>query len=856
MSSFTDVPIQYNPYVETTPIQAEVAVGMRKEEEFKLGIARVQSYVDAIAGLDIVKQEDKDYVTNKLGEVRKGISKNLSGDFSDMRITNQIGGAATHIYKDPIVQNGVVSTANYRKGVADMDAAVKAGKSAPDNEWDYQDQANKWLTDKTVGTSFNGKYTPYVDVMDDFLKTWKEVHPDSKLTQDAFRLDSTGKIVVNEALNEESIEGITPDKVKQVSDLVFSKAQNQQQLNISGRYKYRNIPPSTMYDTLRTNYSESLDNVNKKLIELQTKQTTDKTVDKELIAKQIEGWKKYGSDTLDQFKEYSNLLQSDPEAAKSLLYKDEFTQKVMNTFQWTKESNQIKDNPLWKSQMELLKYELDIAKFDWEKEKDKAELTLKQLKLDTETGGKGVATVTVPMNVEDIQGNAGSQSFYDIQEGFHKRFSNDMREGVNLIANASTGDAKIFPPWKKDPNLGWIPNVDPTVKTGYKNAKEAIDASGQIYSNARATWNNGSGSDPLVNDMFNKLDPTLKAIEYYDEKGKLLEDKHKPLTNKLLNILPKDFKRVISSELTGAKIGTVTASDIALYWQYKNGDAAISKIAGDKLKSKFGGIDGFEVIKHAIEDNSNPRTGQGKGVLKDIYDEFHKQAKKDPTILPGLQAKEQDFKDAQIGFNPGKTNFVPKDENQAKGIIGRVRALAETRSTGNDASSFTDILDELRITKDKDTDAMAKSISYYKMPSAKGDKYFISVNGKPAEVTKVDLQAIFPGTELDDPFWNKFGTTLGLTGLTTTDVGNRGIERAFPIKMPYNSKYFVKYHLVGDGNGNYAIKLYIKDTKGNVIRNGESWSLGEGLMTQEQTQRTLNSLGKDATIEAIINQNK
>jgi len=123
MSNFTDQPIQFNPYIETTPVQAMVAVGMQEEQDFKQGIAKVQAYVDTIAGLDIAKEEDKQYVSSKLNEVKQGIAKNLSGDFSDSRITNQIGGAAVHIYKDPIVQNAVISTGNYRKGIADMELA-------------------------------------------------------------------------------------------------------------------------------------------------------------------------------------------------------------------------------------------------------------------------------------------------------------------------------------------------------------------------------------------------------------------------------------------------------------------------------------------------------------------------------------------------------------------------------------------------------------------------------------------------------------------------------------------------------------------------------------------------------------
>lgn len=873
MASFTSTPTTFNNYIETTPVQAEVAVGLEKERQFKEGIQKVQGYVDAIAGLDIAKQEDRDYVSNKLNEVKKGITKNLSGDFSDMRITNQIGGAATHIFKDPIVQGATISTANYRKGVSEMDAAVKSGKSSPENEWDFQDNASKWLNDKSVGTSFNGQYTSYVDVMDDFLKTWKEVHPDSKLTQDAFRQDANGKIVVNEALNEESREGITPDKVKQVSDLVFSKPQNQRQLDISGRYKYRGILPSHMYQTLQANYAETIDNVNTHLTQLQVKMATDKSVDKELVTKQIEQWKNFGSNTLEQFKTYSEALQSNPEGAKALIYKDEQAQKLMNSFSWTKESNQIKNNPLWDAQMDTLKYELDLSKFDWEKQKDMAEINLKKLKLESETDVKGIQTVTVPKNIEETLGNAGSQSFYDIKEDFHQRFRSDMREGVNLIANASKGSGgNILPPWKKDANLGWIPNVDPTGKTGYKNAEEAQSASSKIYADARATWNNGSGSDPLVNDMFNKIDPTLKAIEYYDKIGTDIEDKFKTQLAPFMKLLdskglPKTIEATYTQEGAfgiGSKEVTAYKADISDLVQlkiYNEGkklfgeDSKEAKSAKAVLVKKLGETNFKDIVRRT----GSASLGSGKGntdpKFKAAYNTISDLAKNSNFIQDAI-AREQSFKDAQIGFNPGQTNFVPKDENQAKTIITRVKSLADERSKGNNTSSFEDILSELKISKDKNTDAMAKTIGWSKVPSANGDKYYLSVNGKSAEVTATDLQSIFPGTELNDPFWSKHGTTLGLTGRTTTDVNGMGIERAYPVKMPYNSKYAVKYHLVGNGNGDYSLKLYINDTKGNKILDGVPWTLTEGLMNQQETQKVIERLASDAVVEAIINQNK
>ena len=78
--------IKYKPYVAQNPVAAMTEVGVAREQELQLGIQKVESYMSQIAGLDIYKDSEKQYVEQLLGSLKTGITKNLSGDFSDQRI--------------------------------------------------------------------------------------------------------------------------------------------------------------------------------------------------------------------------------------------------------------------------------------------------------------------------------------------------------------------------------------------------------------------------------------------------------------------------------------------------------------------------------------------------------------------------------------------------------------------------------------------------------------------------------------------------------------------------------------------------------------------------------------------------
>ena len=150
MASWTDKIPTFNPYVAQLPVEAMVQVGMQKQKQYDDGIQKIQTNIDNIAGLDIIRDIDKTYLQSKLNQLGNDIRGVAAGDFSNFQLVNSVNGMTNQISKDRNVLNAISSTKTYRKGLEDMDAANKAGKGSASHDWEFKTGANDWLNNKDI----------------------------------------------------------------------------------------------------------------------------------------------------------------------------------------------------------------------------------------------------------------------------------------------------------------------------------------------------------------------------------------------------------------------------------------------------------------------------------------------------------------------------------------------------------------------------------------------------------------------------------------------------------------------------------------------------------------------------------
>ena len=241
-------------------------MGMEKQAKYDQGVKKIQGQIDNVAGMDIIKDVDRANLQSKLNQLGSNLRKVAASDFSNFQLVNSVGGMATQIIKDPVIQNAVYSTKVARKGQSEMEAARKAGKSSVQNEQWYNDQLTGWLNDKDVNSAFSGKYTEYTNMYDKLSKVAKDVeevehsydmpyktNPDGSLKY--FTTDKKGNVIettegkgqiaVDDAMKRISTKGKTAQTI--LNNFYDSLSENDlQQLRIDARYHYKNMPPEAL----------------------------------------------------------------------------------------------------------------------------------------------------------------------------------------------------------------------------------------------------------------------------------------------------------------------------------------------------------------------------------------------------------------------------------------------------------------------------------------------------------------------------------------------------------------------------------------------------------------------------------
>lgn len=266
MASFTDntqALSTFNPYVEQQPIEAMRAVGMQKQQQYDAGYQKIQSSIDKVAGLDIMKTEDQQYLQSKLNELGNNLQTVAAGDFSSYQLANSTAGMASRLGNDSKVQAAVGATNRVRRELGIANAAKVAGKSSVQNEWALNKQINDYLSDPTVGASFNGGYTEYIDIDKKLREVAEKVHELDNSIDDPFKRDATGKHIldrqgrpiVDDAMMTIKTKGKPAEKI--LNNFYSSLTENDQnQLRIDAAYHYR----GATLDTFRNDAIKSAHN--------------------------------------------------------------------------------------------------------------------------------------------------------------------------------------------------------------------------------------------------------------------------------------------------------------------------------------------------------------------------------------------------------------------------------------------------------------------------------------------------------------------------------------------------------------------------------------------------------------------
>lgn len=345
MASFTDIIPQFNPYVQQLPVEAMVQVGMEKQKRYDEGIQKIQTQIDNIAGLDVVRDVDKAYLQSKLNELGNNLRNVAAGDFSNFQLVNSVGGMANQIIKDPNIVNALSSTKAYRKGLEDMAALTKEGKGSPSNDWDFRSRASNWLNSSELGSSFSGTYNPYTNYKKNALEVVKGLTKNKNITEDAFDFDANGNMVIKDATLRTEMAGISPEQIQQALLAGLTPA-DWKQMEIDGRYNYANVDDQAFANSVNTSYKSKYNAyAEQRTILENAKSSTSSATEKVALDNKIKDIDKILNNITTEYNNVSKTFsQGDVESAKARLFTSNFMNGFANAFSFTETSQEYKTN--------------------------------------------------------------------------------------------------------------------------------------------------------------------------------------------------------------------------------------------------------------------------------------------------------------------------------------------------------------------------------------------------------------------------------------------------------------------------------------------------------------------------------
>ena len=469
MASFTDAIPQFNPYIQQLPVEAMVAVGMEKQQRYDQGIQRIQSQIDQVAGLDVVRDIDKQYLQSKLNELGSKLKTVAAGDFSNYQLVNSVAGMASSVAKDNNVLASVQATAQYRKEQKFMEESRQKGESAIENEYDFSRQANNWLNDSNVGAGFSGRYRKYIDVDKKWLEVLKSLHSDL-IEQDIpyeYNEDGTlNRAKTAEVMQRMSSESVSANKIENALRASLS-ADELEQLNITGRYQFRNInTPEEIAVYSRTKFGSMISQNEQTIKDLEGRKALASS-DPNTLLKIDEGLKslqEINRKLVEDMNSEIKMLSTDIEGAKGYIYRKGAIEQFANAHAWETQKSNLLTSPVNTYRMDVAKHQLNLSEFnqrqiefDWKKSIDQANLDLKLLELDMKNNGTMSEDNTIyggePTGVIKNQQGAllkeinESNDFYQstVNDVLNALGPNVTREQLeNAIELYDNGDAKQF----------------------------------------------------------------------------------------------------------------------------------------------------------------------------------------------------------------------------------------------------------------------------------------------------------------------------------------------------------------------------------------------------------------------------
>lgn len=868
MASWSDKIPQFNPYVQQLPIEAMTQVGMEKQRRYDEGVQRIQTQIDSVAGLPVMRDVDKKYLQSKLDSLNSSLRGVAAGDFSNYQLTNSVGGLVSQISKDRNIQNAVYSAQRVRKGQEEMEAARKEGKSSIQNEDFWDTQVNNWLNSTDVASTFNGRYVPYTDLSEKYAKVAKDVEaveysydmpyvtgPDGKPLYFDEKGNVTtpdkGRLRIDDAMKSITRKGKSAQTI--LNNFYDSTTENDRmQLAIDAAYHYKHADVNTFKSDIVANFAlkkkQLVDHTTELNLALKNPKISDaekaklqaeltdinSQLDSGEIEKQIAG-------TLEELKDPRRL-----DAFKIKLYTQKYLSNLAQDKATESYKEEIKNNPYAQMDMEKKKFQFDIQKentrinqwnamYALDVQKFMADQSYKEKSLKIKEAKEAAKNGSEPAVVsEGIRTDVVLPTATDL--------NNEINENNNRLAQINSKFLKQFPNYRKE-------DLDKFMDTFNKNPDSL---------------------DIKDNDLREYLNDRRNIENENIRKGRLILETKK-LTSHLDNQL-KDAMSSIPNIVDTASGNTYNSEEITNFIAEQNNaiknsytsvsgtTTAVKQTDYDTLLQKYRGTK----YERLVVASRNVWLGKATATEKKLVDKIDEINNKINPIVRDIYQKKAQIEREYIKTKLPETISMSgdldmnnkHDEAQVKAIIDR----AMNPPIGVDSDTYADFDPEL-VNKWRN-DTKVKDLGYRLIKNYDGSGKLVIQNGPEKQIvplTASEMRSYFPRYSQVDPITHIKTQVLASPEFTTNPVGkNNPVTAAYtgdslPLLRGTNVASSVRYDIegsssnIGDRNDRYQVRLYVFDGKiwHNQIVNQQ------GYVTEDKLQDVFNMIGTEIVASTL-----
>ena len=820
MASFTDQISQFNPYIPQLPVDAMVKVGMQKQAQYDQGVQKIQGYIDNIAGMDVVRDVDKQHLQSKLNELGGRLRIVAAGDFSNAQLVNSVGGMATQIVKDADVQNAVYSTQMYRRGLEDKRAAQKAGKGAPSNDWLFDTQANDWLSSKDLKKSFNSGYEQYTNWKKNSLESIKALTGDSTITEDAFTVDrdvkgnpiigadGKPKMVLADAVIRTKLAGISPEKIQQALVSTLSPA-DMRQMQIDSLYDYSNQDAEKFKNTVVNTFTERAKGYVDQITVLENaKMSTTSAIEKSKLDEKITALNKTVTNIN---KEQNGLLESinngQLDSAKANFGVTNAIGGIARTFSHLETSQTYENSPLLQAQQFRETKEQDWKKFITnyaQEEKWKSAgyaLDLEKLKVSKEANA---------LTKKGLEGYGGLPG--EIDQSLLPKYTL-----AKIVADVETGTKEIN-----------------TAKTTF--LKQQGKDEGWLLQQQTAWEKNPSGVDATVSNYFNSITNKQRQI---DSDKIMIADINKKATEKfgdVKNFIPAGAKSVLIRYSNGGQ-AIYTPQEFVEFNQNLNkyinttsssagvGGASVNTNYDDAAAQKELSPKMFRLYQLVKANNQGTKLSGGDKTLVENVANYNVGVNQPyRKVLQKINDYTADEVSKRLTTNQGLEYSIPTGTPAQKTSIASMLTsfanLAETQKGGLANSPNFDVKKAREIAVDSEAkynikviEATAIQPAMYQVTATGNKGNIVQFNVTPEQKRSIfgDQFEASPAVQMIRPYQEQIRKMGGYS--TAIAPGSSNHNNAFlnKIDFPSMQNYGIKANIVEPSPGKYSIRLSIFD---------------------------------------------